>query len=114
MVTDYERREVAERPCVEGEPVEVFAREGTFTIYDAEGACVGRVCTDVGRAMIGAAFWQRVSAGFVDHHGVMSAVGDLLDEMGGAKDDERCPLTVGEARDFARRVAEAMGEECDV
>lgn len=96
------------------ETVEVIVHEGAFTVYDSVGACVGRVCTDTGRAMIGDAFWQRIDSGFIDYHGVMSAVGDLLDEMGGAKDDERCPLTVGEARGFARRVAEAMGEECDV
>lgn len=40
--------------------VAVVPREGTFTIYDDEGGCVGRVCTDTGRALIGDAFWRRV------------------------------------------------------
>lgn len=40
--------------------VQVVSPEGTFTIYDEHGNCVGRVCTDTGRALIGDAFWKRV------------------------------------------------------
>lgn len=34
-------------------------KDGTYTLYDAEGDCVGRVCTEVGRAMIGDAFYVK-------------------------------------------------------
>lgn len=39
-------------------------KRGTFTIYDAQQNCVGRVCTDTGRAMIGSEFYvkERVCA----------------------------------------------------
>ena len=39
-------------------------KQGTFTIYDAQQNCVGRVCTDTGRAMIGSEFYvkERVCA----------------------------------------------------
>lgn len=42
------------------ETVPVAVKEGTYTLYDVEGDCVGRVCTETGRAMIGDAFYFKV------------------------------------------------------
>lgn len=35
--------------------------EGTYTLYNANGDVVGRVCTDTGKAMIGNFFYDRVN-----------------------------------------------------
>lgn len=34
-----------------------------FTVYDADGGCVGRVCRRTGRALIAGEFWQAVRGG---------------------------------------------------
>lgn len=39
--------------------VPVAVKDGAYTLYDAEGDCVGRACTEVGRAIIGDAFYAR-------------------------------------------------------
>lgn len=44
-------------------PVEVVEHQGTYTVYDAEGECAGRVCEETGRALIGSRFWRALAPG---------------------------------------------------
>lgn len=105
------------------ELVEVADVEGTFTVYDVGGRCVGRVCTDTGRAMIGRAFWQRCDGGFVDRAKLLALAEELEKRAGSivkaareAQFSKRGPR-MGEAeyeshewRSIARSIREACGE----
>ena len=96
--------------------VEVVPREGTFTLYDADGRCVGRVCTETGRAMIGDSFWQRCEGWFVDREALLALTDGMLDAF---RVGARCGEGI-DAKwcrelhdDYARRIREACGGEIE-